>query len=125
MGCLTSGLEDLARSLRSIGERQCDDFIVLGEFDLARESDEGCLVGRVARGWRTNIVENDEGSVDAGNGAVPESGLHPVARWVPGIAHGEWRGLGVQLLKGGDRGNETSSGSGSESRRAAGQRAGR
>lgn len=44
----------------------------------------------------TNIVQDDEGSVDTTDGVVAKPGRHPVGGWISGVAHGGFGGYAGQ-----------------------------
>lgn len=85
----TAGLEDLARALSAIGQRERHNLVELGEFDLrtrkpARQRDrsltmstqrhgiEGCKNrGRSSEGIVAYILEDNQRAIDAADGVVP------------------------------------------------------
>jgi hypothetical protein len=80
----TSSLQDLTRAHRAIGECQGDNLIVSRVFYLQPEL--GWIGRSENRGGLADIVENNEGSVDAANSVVADPGRHLV-RWLSGVAH--------------------------------------
>lgn len=75
----TSSLENLSLSDCAIGKRQADDLVVLWEFDLAWLSTRGSIGSWSAKKEeKTDILEDDEGTVDTANSVVLEVRLDPV-----------------------------------------------
>lgn len=87
----TSSLENLSLSDCAIGKRQADNLVVLWEFDLQWLSTQ--VFDPLGRGAprkrrKTDILEDDEGTVDTADSVVLEMRLDPVGTgWVSWVTH--------------------------------------
>jgi hypothetical protein len=86
VAALTSSFQDLTRALSAIGKGEGDDLVVSREFDLLLSADKVQTDSSLGY-MTTHIVEDDEGTVDAADGVVSNSGHDRVRRRLARVGH--------------------------------------